>query len=278
MLSLLSNHPALLQSTAQKTWLFIGVGGMSLGALAFMVMGLRMGNESHHAVTSFFVCAIAACLYLLMATGQGVGLLTQHSLLLHPTGLVDVTHARLEYFGRYIDWVFTTPLLLVGLIGVGLRGSAARNRGMLLGTAIGADVLMIATGAVAGLSTDNAHKYVWYGVSCVFFLGVLAIVWGPVRSAALAEGGAVATVYNRLLAVLTVLWFVYPVLWILGSEGTAVLHINVEVAAFAIVDLTAKVGFGFLLLTGVKQFADSADASSQNGISGSTPAAAVVSR
>jgi bacteriorhodopsin len=185
-----------------------------------------------------------------------------------------VTHARLEYFGRYIDWVFTTPLLLVGLIGVGLRGSDVKNRGVLLGTAIGADVLMIATGALAGLSTDNAHKYVWYAVSCIFFFGVLAVVWGPVRTAARAEGGAVASVFNRLLVVLTALWFVYPVLWILGSEGTAVLHLNVEVAAFAIIDLTAKVGFGFLLLTGVKQFEASADSSSQNGVPASGAVAA----
>jgi bacteriorhodopsin len=259
MLSQIANHPDLIQSGFQKAILFIGVAGMALGAIAIAGIGVGLGRESHHAVASFFVCAIAACLYLLMAFGQGVGLLTEHTILLHPTGLIPIAHARLEYFGRYIDWVFTTPLLLVGLIGVGMRsptdgGTEARNRSAMMGAAIGADVLMIVTGVLAALSVNNTHKYVWFAVSCVFFLVVLAVVWGPVRTAALAEGGARAALYTRLLLVLTALWVIYPILWILGTEGTAAISLNAEVVVFAAIDLTAKVGFGLLLVTGVKKF------------------------
>jgi bacteriorhodopsin len=279
MLSHLSSHPELIQSTAQKVWLFIGAGGMTLGAIAIVVIGLSLGRESHHAVASFFVCAIAACLYLLMAFGQGVGVLTEHTLLLHPTGLVDFAHARLEYFGRYIDWVFTTPLLLVGLIGVGMRspkdGPEARNRSAVMGAAIGADVLMIVTGVLAALSIGNLHKYVWFGVSCVFFLIVLGVVWGPVRTAAKAQGGAEAALYSRLLIVLSTLWFVYPILWLLGTEGTAAISINAEVVVFAIIDLTAKVGFGLLLVTGVKRFGVTAEPSTRADGRSATAAAAV---
>ena len=258
MLSQISNHPELIQSTFQKVWLFIGVGGMALGALAIATIGVRLGEESHHAVTSFFVCAIAACLYLLMAFGQGVGLLTEHSLLFHPTGLVPIAHARLEYFGRYIDWVFTTPLLLIGLIGVGMRspegGPEARTRSAMMGAAIGADVLMIFTGVLAALSMNHLHKYIFFAVSCVFFLIVLAIVWGPVRSASVAQGGPGAALYQRLLVVLTTLWIIYPILWILGSEGTSAISMNAEVLVFTVIDLSAKVGFGLLLVIGVGRF------------------------
>jgi bacteriorhodopsin len=264
MLSQISQHPDLLQSSFQKTFLFIGVAGMALGAFFIAAIGVKLGRESHHAVASFFVCAIAACMYLLMATGQGVGLITEHTILLHPTGLVPIAHARLEYFGRYIDWVFTTPLLLVGLIGVGMGavkdgGTEARTRTAWLGAAIGADVLMIVTGVLAALSINNGHKYVWFTISCVFFLIVLAIVWGPVRAAAVADGGARAALYQRLLLVLTVLWVIYPILWILGTEGTAAISLNAEVVVFTIIDLTAKVGFGILLVQGVKQFGVSAE-------------------
>ena len=258
MLSQIANHPELIQSTFQKVWLFIGVGGMALGAVAIAAIGVRLGEESHHAVASFFVCAIAACLYLLMAFGQGVGLLTEHTLLLHPTGLVPIAHARLEYYGRYIDWVFTTPLLLIGLIGVGMRtpkdGVEARHRSAMMGAAIGADVLMIVTGVLAALSISHLHKYIWFAISCLFFLAVLGVVWGPVRSAAVAQGGPAANLYNRLLLVLTALWIIYPILWILGTEGTAAISLNAEVLVFAVIDLTAKVGFGLMLVTGVRQF------------------------
>lgn len=258
---ILSGHPDLVQTTMQKTLLFIGAGGMALGAVAIAVLGTRLAKQfHHHAVESFFVCAIATCLYLLMAFGQGVGLLTDHTLLLHPGGVIDTVSARLVYFGRYIDWGFTTPLLLVGLIGVGMPPSsreAGRNRSGILGAAIGADVLMIFTGLLATLSLSNGHKYAWFAISCVFFLIVLGVIWGPVRSAAAAQGPAVAGLYSRLLGTLTALWFIYPVLWLLGTEGTSAISLNSEVLVFTIIDLSAKVGFGLLLVTGVRKLSPS---------------------
>jgi len=261
-MNLLEAH-GLAQTTSQQTWLWIGAIGMALGAIAIGFLGRTLGKHSHHAVASFFVCAIAACLYLLMAYGQGVAVLTKHSLVpLQQFGASTVVptfaHARLEYFGRYIDWAFTTPLLLLGLIGIGMKASGnaeqARTRGGILGAAIGADVLMIVTGLFGALSVSSAHKYAWFAISCVFFVVVLGLIWGPVRAAAARQGAEVGALYKRLLGILTLLWFVYPVVWILGSEGTASISLNAEVTIFAIVDLTAKVGFGLALVLGVKRY------------------------
>jgi len=48
---------------------------------------------------------------------------------------------------------------------------------------------------------------------------------------------------------LIVLWLAYPVVWILGTEGTIeFIPLYVETAAFMVLDLTAKVGFGYVLL------------------------------
>ena len=41
---------------------------------------------------------------------------------------------------------------------------------------------------------------------------------------------------------------VYPLVWMLGSEGTAALGLSQEVGIMAVTDLVAKVGFGFYLL------------------------------
>ncbi len=43
------------------------------------------------------------------------------------------------------------------------------------------------------------------------------------------------------------LWFCYPIVWILGAEGFRVLSVETETACYAILDLCAKVGFGFIL-------------------------------
>ena len=53
----------------------------------------------------------------------------------------------------------------------------------------------------------------------------------------------------RTLALLTiVLWSLYPIVWLLGTEGFIVASSTVEVCLFLILDVLAKTGFGFLLL------------------------------
>jgi bacteriorhodopsin len=246
----------LTMTSHQETWLWIGTIGMALGAVAILSLGRGLGKHSHHAVASFFVCAIAACFYLMMAFGQGDIIVAPNDLFLTPVERIE--GASLVYFARYIDWVFTTPLLLIGLMGVGLAavtqvGEAMRERAGLVAGVIGADILMIVTGLFGALSLDDTHKYIWFAVSCVFFLGVLFVVWGPVRAAAKAQGGEIAALYDKLLVILTVLWFIYPILWILGTEGTETISLNAEVTVFAIIDLLAKVGFGLVLVTGIKK-------------------------
>ena len=248
----------------QETWLWIGTIGMALGAIAILALGRGLGKHSHHAVASFFVCAIAACFYLLMAFGQGDLIVTSKDLTLTPEGLVGTVEAKLVYFARYIDWVFTTPLLLIGLLGIGLAavksaGEEMRERSGLVAGVVGADVLMIITGLFGALSLDSTHKYIWFAVSCVFFLGVLYVVWGPVRASAKAQGGEIAALYDKLLMILTVLWFIYPILWLLGTEGTETISLNAEVTVFAIIDLLAKVGFGLVLVMGIKKLSSAGE-------------------
>jgi len=246
----------LLQSSSQQTWLWIGTIGMALGAVVIYALGGK--GSQHHRVASVFVCAIAACMYLLMAFGQGDVIVTQDNLFFTPDGVVDVETASLVYWARYLDWVFTTPLLLIGLLTLGLRavsgsGEAVRDRLGLIAGVIGADVLMIITGLFGALSMNSQHKYIWFAISCGFFLAVLAAVWGPVRAAAVEQGGSTAALYTKLAGILTVLWFIYPILWLLGTEGTGTISLDLEVIVFTIIDLTAKVGFGILLVTGVQK-------------------------
>jgi len=247
---------ALLQSSSQQTWLWIGTIGMALGAVVIYALGSK--GSQHHRVASVFVCAIAACMYLLMAFGQGDVIVTQNNLFFTPDGVVDIESASLVYWARYLDWVFTTPLLLIGLLTLGLRavsgqGEAVRDRLGLVAGVVGADVLMIITGLFGALSMNSQHKYIWFAISCGFFLAVIAAVWGPVRAAAAEQGGGVAALYTKLAGILTVLWFIYPILWLLGTEGTGTISLDLEVIVFTIIDLTAKVGFGILLVTGVSK-------------------------
>ena len=226
-------------TSTQETILYLGTAGMAIGAVIIAVIGFSLPNvERHHVTASFFVCAIAACAYYAMATGTG-------------TWMVD---GEPVFYARYVDWIVTTPLLLLGLLTVGLApvtggGEAARARNGLIGWVLGADILMIATGLVASLRQQNDDRWIWYIISCVFFLLVLWALFGPVKQ---HLEQSMSPLYMRLLGILTVLWFIYPILWVLGTEGTGTLDLTGEIAVFAVIDVLAKVGFGIVLVTGIK--------------------------
>jgi bacteriorhodopsin len=191
-------------TTTQHAVFWVGSGGMALGAIAIGVLSRRApSGTKFHFVTSFAVCAIATAAYYGMANGMGV---------------VRVG-TRLVFYARYVDWVLTTPLLLLGLLMVALPalggdGEAGRERGALVGGVLGADIFMIITGLAASLTSDKSVKYGWYAISCLAFLAVLVVLWGQVRAAANEQGGDVASLFLRLAVVLTTLWFIYPVLWV----------------------------------------------------------------
>ena len=228
-----------------STWLWIGAIGMAVGLILILILGRSVAPErKHHVVVSSFVLAIASLAYFAMANGQG-------------TFIVD---GRVVYYARYIDWVFTTPLLLIGLMTVAMprlqSPGQARDRNALLGTVIGADVLMIVTGAIGALTVDTTVKYAWYAFGWIAFLVVLYEILIPIRAAARDRGPEHARLYDRLLWTLIVLWFVYPIVWVLGTEGSQAIGLSAEVGIFAIVDILAKVGFGLLLVGGVARLAN----------------------
>jgi len=45
-----------------------------------------------------------------------------------------------------------------------------------------------------------------------------------------------------------VLWSVYPILWLIGTEGAQLVPLSIETLGFMVLDVTAKVGFGAILL------------------------------
>lgn len=249
-------------SSAEQIFLWIGCGGMGLGALAITGLSRRAEpGERYHFVMSAVVCAIAFVAYFAMANGYGIIHLPRLSgwWSYPPLSSIhyDPAHGgRDVFFARYIDWTLTTPVLIAGLLLIGLPPAPedprpARDRAALIYGTLGADVFMILVGFCAGLTEDKPVKYGFYAISSVAFLIVLWVLWGPVRASAATRSPAHSALYIRLTVTLTALWFIYPVVWLLGSEGLNVLGETPEIIIYTFTDLAAKVAFGLLLCTGV---------------------------
>jgi bacteriorhodopsin len=80
-------------------------------------------------------------------------------------------------------------------------------------------------------------------------VALLYLVYTRLFASAQSQPGSVQGVFRTLALLTIVLWSLYPIVWLLGTEGFAVASSTVEVFLFLILDILAKIGFGFLLLT-----------------------------
>jgi bacteriorhodopsin len=220
---------------------------MALGTLYFVAQGwnVRDPAQQEYYIITIFVPAIAAASYFSMATGFGVVYIPA------PEGFsqaaVEVVNGQEVvkiYWARYADWLFTTPLLLVDLA---LLAGANRNT---IATLVGLDVFMIATGLIGALSREGqVVRIVWWAISTGALLVLLYFLLGKLSEQAGRRSSEVGALFSQLRNLTLVLWLIYPLIWILGTEGgLAFVPLGVETAAFMVLDLAAKVGFGFLLL------------------------------
>lgn len=155
-------------------------------------------------------------------------------------------NSQVVYWGRYVDWVVTTPLLLLEL------GVIAGLRPKLIAGVMGADIFMILTGLIATLEAPPT-SYLWYIISCGAFLAILGSLLTEFSASARKRNGKVNSLFQTLRNVLLVLWFCYPIVWLLGAEGFHVINTDTETALYTILDLCAKVGFGFIVVSASDQ-------------------------
>jgi len=238
------------QPGSESIWLWLGTAGMFLGMLYFIARGRNVRDERRQEffIVTIFITAIAFVNYLAMALGFG---------------LTTIQFGGEEvpiYWARYTDWFFTTPLLLIDL---GLLARANRNQ---LGSLVGLDMLMIATGAVATLSAgtgmfgEGARRLIWWGVSTGFLVVLLYFLFGTLSKQASEVSAEAQATFTRLRNLIVVVWAVYPVWWLVGTEGLGVIGLGVETAGFMVLDLVAKVGFGIILLSSREAIDDAAAA------------------
>ena len=223
---------------------------MTAGGLLILLIGKRRTpSEQMQTVLHGIVPIIAACSYFAMFTGQGFVVL--------PTDDAVATGAhatRIFYWARYVDWTVTTPLLLLSL---GLSGMhAGHKRADLLTGAVLADVIMIVTAFAFGASEIAWVKWIWFAISCVAFLGVYYVIWGPQMQANALERDDIRSSYKRHAAILTALWLIYPIVLAVAPDGANLLGDTLSVLAIAVVDVASKVVYGLMTIAADKSATD----------------------
>jgi bacteriorhodopsin len=146
------------------------------------------------------------------------------------------------FYVRYIDWVITTPLLLMDLL---------LTAGMPWPTVmwvILVDLVMIITGLVGAL-VKSSYKWGYFTFGCAALLYIVYQLAWEARIHANHIGSDVGRTFLSCGTLTLVLWCVYPIAWGV-CEGANIISPDSEAIFYGILDLLAKPVFGALLLWG----------------------------
>jgi halorhodopsin len=221
---------------ASSLWANIALAGLSI--LLFVYMGRNIEDPRAQLiwVAALLVPLVSISSYTGLVSGLTVGFLEM------PTGHALAGEGEIfSPWGRYLTWTFSTPMILAAL---GLLADTDRPT---LFTAIAMDIGMCITGLAAALTTGSyLLRWVFYAISCAFFVAVIYVLL--VKWPADAKAAGTDEIFSTLKSLTVVLWLGYPILWALGSEGFAVLDVAITSWGYSGLDILAKYVFAFLLL------------------------------
>lgn len=205
-------------------WIYVAI--MAAGALIFLAWSQnRRGVPKEEYLIAMFIPIWSAAAYIALALGQGK---------------VEVNE-QITYFARYLDWVVTTPLLLLALAFTAFF--KVKKDYTLIAGVIGADIFMILTGLIADLSVEPA-RYIWYGLGVVAFVVIMYLLWVPMRAEAAAHPESrIGGIYTRGLTYLTIFWIGYPLVWLIGPSGLNLVSQDIDTLLFIVLPIFSKVGF-----------------------------------
>jgi len=214
-----------------KHFLMLGAIGFLIGAIVFLALNfMRVRRSLAHSYT-FILSTVLAMSYYAMWTGLGVTFKT-----------TDTT-PRVIFWGRYIAHLIAMPLIMVDLSLIYKLDIAAMSQ------LIAFDIIMYLSGFIGAYSV-GAHKWTWWCVSLAF--AVLLVI----QLAKMVMADNVSEIAKMLTYIVIGTTCVFPLMWLLGSEGTAALGLSQEVGIVCISDLTASVGFGLYFLLNYDQVMD----------------------
>ena len=153
---------------------------------------------------------------------------------------------------RYVDWTLTVPLMCVEfyLITKKVGGTMA-----ILWKLILASVAMLVLGYIGeAFYADQSQSWVWGALSGAAYFYIVWLVWaGDVAKLANAAGGKVAKANSLLRRFVLVGWAIYPIGYILGTEG-GLFGMSIGSAddgllnlCYNIADAVNKIGFGLVV-------------------------------
>ncbi|KGA04460.1 MAG: bacteriorhodopsin [Pontimonas sp.] len=225
-----------------QAFFMLGFVAMAAGTLYFVLERGDLKPEHRIAATyAGIITFIAAIMYWIMT--DIVGFFDQSA------GEIGAT---MPY--RYIDWLLTTPLLLVefGLI-VAIAGAATKG---FVSRLVIADIIMIVTGYLGEVGMEGeVSTIVWFVISSLAWLYIVYAVFQVKLDGMPAYAASAVKIMRRFVMFG---WAIYPIgtateefMKLSGADVSGAVAIAAIV--YVIADVLNKVGFGMVAVSAAKK-------------------------
>jgi len=206
---------------------------MALGTIP-PLWGLTNDPERrNHYLALTGVTGVATVAYVLMAVDVGT----------------VTASGRVVSIPRYVDWLITTPLILLFLAMLGRTGRESILRLVVV------DVALLVLGGVAVVVSGPIRWAAFVGG--VGFFGVLVYdLYSRIPRLATFSNERTRTLFITLRNLTIALWTLYPVVWILSPSGIGLLTRDMTMLVVAYLDLISKAAFVALAVDGMGGLAD----------------------
>ncbi len=153
-------------------------------------------------------------------------------------------------FFRYVDWILTVPLMCVEFYLI-LKVAGAKKS--LLWKMILASVVMLVTGYFGeAVYNTGSGPALWGALSGAAYFYIVYEIWfGGAKKLAVDAGGDVLQAHKILCWFVLVGWAIYPLGYMMGTEGwyNAIIPSGSIDVAYNIADAINKIGFGLVIYT-----------------------------
>ena len=161
---------------------------------------------------------------------------------------------------RYIDWIVTTPLILVT---IGLLLQLQERRLSLLGIVVAVDILMIVFGyfgeIFSGMEFKQFEAWTMFGLSFISYLMLLYLLTQFFGEAAQDKAAPVKRAFKYMVLFIVIGWMVYPLGFILGLVSDAEVAKVLRELVYNIADIINKVGLGIVVFVTAKSITRDAE-------------------
>ena len=153
---------------------------------------------------------------------------------------------------RYIDWIITTPLMLIKFpLLLGLGKDAKR----FLVPLVVLDVAMVVTAYIAEVSPlGSTAWWSFFLVACACELAIVYQLFAKMSGAIDAAPAPIANALRLMRGFIFVGWLIYPIGFLMALSGTT--GGDLREIFYNVADIINKVGFGLVAYYGIKVMSD----------------------